>query len=120
GVPVLDTPGAGTWTADDATQSLAVKFGGATGPVDLTVVTVSSGNGLVTWMIVGPGAKNDFTVPHISNLPVAGNFGLVSGGIETTVNVARIDQFEYGKLRYGQLSQGAWNAYATDALDGAY
>jgi len=118
-VPVLDTPGSGTWTPDDTAQALPVKFGGATGPVDLTVVTVGSGNGLVTWTIVAPGAKTDFTVPDISKLP-AGNFGLVSGGIETTVNVARIDQFEYGKLRYGQLGQGAWNAYATDALDGAY
>lgn len=122
GVPVLGQPGNGTWAPDDVKQAMHVSFTGASGPVDLTVISVTSGNGLVTWTIVAPGAKSDFDVPDLTKLAPAPpkNLGLVPGAISTTVQVARIDGFEYGKLRYGQLSQGAWNAFAFDSLSGAY
>ena len=38
----------------------------------------------------------------------------------TTINVARIDDFKYEKLRLGQLSSASWSAYAVDAINGAY
>lgn len=122
GVPVLGQPGAGTWAGDPVTKSMHVSFGGAAGPVDLTVIDVSSGNGLVSWTIVAPGAKKDFDVPDLGALDPAPPkpVGLVHGAIGTTVYVARIDDFAYGKLRYGQLSPGAWNAHAVDAMSGAY
>jgi hypothetical protein len=127
GVPVPISPGAGTWTPDDTAQALPIKFDGASGSVDLTVVRIGSGGGLINWTIVAPGAKKDFTVPDISKIPplvedgeVTWHYELVRGGIGTTVNVARVDDFKYEKLRLGQLSSASWSAYAIDAVNGAY
>ncbi|MDB4942736.1 MAG: hypothetical protein JWP97_2270 [Labilithrix sp.] len=114
GVPVLGTPGLGAW---DGTH---VSFTGASGPVDLSVVQVSSGNGLVSWNIVAPGGAQSFEVPDLDALATTSRLGLVHGPITTTVYAARIDGFAYGKLRQGQLGPSAWNAHAFDALSGAY
>lgn len=127
GVPVPISPNTGTWTGDDVAQSLPVKFDGASGSVDLTVIRVTSGGGLLSWNIVAPAAKKDFTVPDISKLPpmvedgeVVWTYGLVRGGISTSFSVARIDDFKYAKLRLGQLSPPSWSAYALDSVSGAY
>ncbi|MBX3209710.1 MAG: IPT/TIG domain-containing protein [Labilithrix sp.] len=114
GVPVLGEPGSGVWGGTH------VDFGGATGPADLSVMNVVSGGGLVTWTIVAPGGKTSFDVPDLAALPGPDPVGLVPGAISTTVYVARIEQFQYGRLRYGQLSTGPWSAYAFDNLGGVY
>jgi hypothetical protein len=36
------------------------------------------------------------------------------------VYVARIEQFQYSRLRYGHLGTGPWSAYAFDSLGGVY
>lgn len=111
-VPQLGQPGAGVWSGS------RVDFV-APPPVtaDLTLVQVTSG--LVTWTLVAPGAKTSFDVPDLSLVP-GPRVGLSRGAITTTVSLARIEQFNYGKLRYGQLQVGAWNAHAFDSLSGAY
>ncbi len=110
-VPTLQQPGTGTWSGTH------VQIG-ASGPVDLVEMGVSSGAGLVTWTIIAPGNATSFDVPDLSGLP--NNVGLIRGAIQTQVYVASITNFQYGTLRYGQLSSGAWNAFATDALSGVY
>jgi len=114
GVPVLGQPGLGTWNGTH------VEFTGASGPADISVTQVSSSYGLVSWTIVAPAAKRSFDVPDLNALPIADKLGIVPGAIATTVYVARVDGFAYGRLRSGQLSQSAWNAYAFDTLNGAY
>lgn len=114
GVPVLSQPGTGTWSGT------RVEFGGASGPVDLTLVSIISGGGLVSWTIVAPGAATAFDLPDLAALPGPDALGLARGPIQTTVYVARIDDFDYGRLRSGQLFQSAWNAAAYDSLSGAY
>jgi len=114
GVPVLSQPGSGPWSGTH------VEFGGGAGPVDLSVVRVTSGGGLVTWTIVAPGGKTSFDVPDLAALPGPDPVGLVRGAISTTVYVARIEDFDYARLRYGHLSTGPWSAYAFDSLDGVY
>ncbi|CAN5912866.1 hypothetical protein BH11MYX4_BH11MYX4_09700 [soil metagenome] len=114
GVPVLSEPGNGGWGGTH------VEFTGATGPVDLEEVQITSGNGLVTWTIAAPGGVKSFDVPDLAMLSSPDNLGLVRGAITTTVRAARIDGFTYGKLRQGQLTSTSWNAHAFDALDGAY
>jgi len=114
GVPVLSQPGNGSWNGTH------VEFTGATGPVDLEVIKVSSGNGLVSWTIAAPGGVRSFDLPDLAAIPSPDALGLVRGPISTTVRAARIDGFAYGKLRQGQLSTTTWNAHAFDALDGAY
>lgn len=114
GVPVLVQPSLGVWAGEH------VEFSGATGPADLSVTQISSGGGLVIWTIVAPGGATSFDVPDLAALPGPDPVGLLRGAIDTTVNVARIEQFEYGRLRYGHLAPGPWSAYAVDSLTGVY
>lgn len=118
GVPVLQAPGAGIWDGSHVT------FKAATGAVDLTVTTVSSAAGLVSWTIVAPGTNADFDLPDLEALEAQvkspDSLGLVHGTISTIVYAARIDDFQYATVRTGQLSTGGWNAYAADSLDGVY
>jgi len=112
-VPVLGQPGSGSW------GGAQVQYSGTTG-FELQVVQVESGNGLVSWVIAGPGGTTSFDVPDLRALPGPDALGLVGGAIKTTVHVGRIDGFSYGKMRQGQLSPGSWNAHAFDSLVGAY
>lgn len=114
GVPVPEEPSAGVWSGTH------VAYGGAAGPVDLALVQVKSGNGLVTWTIVAPGGVTSFDLPDLSALPGPDPLGLRPGPITTTFYVARIDGFSYGRVRQGQLSPRAFSAHAVDAVTGAY
>lgn len=110
-VPVLREPANATWGGTHVRVDL-----GST--VDLVRIDVNSGGGLVVWEIVAPGTATSFDVPDLSTLP--NHVGLVRGAVTTTAYVARINAFDYGKVRYGQLGSGSWNAYAIDALGGNY
>lgn len=114
GVPVPVAPAGGAWNGTH------VEFSGGAGPVDMSLVQVSSGSGLVTWTIAAPGGVTSFDVPDLAALPGPNPVGLVHGPITTTVQVARIDGFSYGNLRSGHLSSASWNAYAFDTKSGAY
>jgi hypothetical protein len=110
-VPVLKEPNSGTWGGTHV--SLAVN-----GSFDLIVMQVSSGNGLKVWQIVAPGGTSAFDLPDLSMLP--NDVGLLRGAIGVSVSIARIDGFDYGTLRTGQLYSSAWNAYASDGVSGTY
>jgi hypothetical protein len=110
-VPKLVQPATGTWAGTHVEIQM-------TESVDLAFVNVSSAGGLVAWQIVAPGDALSFDLPDLSR--VTGIGSLVRGPITTKVQVARIADFDYGTMRTGQLSQGAWNAYAEDARSGAY
>jgi hypothetical protein len=111
GVPGFVQPGAGTWGGTH------VQFQ-ETGTFDLSVTYVSSAGGLVSWEIVAPAGDTSFDVPDLSQVAGVGN--LYHGPITTSLSVARIGSFDYGSLRYGQLSSGGWSAYAQDSASGAY
>ena len=78
---------------------------------------VTSGGGLVTWMIVSPG-KTSFELPDLALFGT--KLGLIHGPLRTMAYVAHLEDFHYEKLRYGQLGSGAWPAYAVDGASGAY
>jgi hypothetical protein len=84
------------------------------------MLTITSGGGLVTWTIIAPGAATSFDVPDLAAIPSPDSLGLIHGPIYTSVYVARIEEFSYGRLRTGQLTSTAWNAYAFDSAGGAY
>ncbi|HZU83928.1 MAG TPA: hypothetical protein VE987_13465, partial [Polyangiaceae bacterium] len=110
-VPALIQPSAAAWTGTHVAMQ-------ASGPIDLAVVQISSGGGLVIWQIVAPGSDLSFDVPDLSQVPDVAS--LVHGPISTSFAVARIDSFDYGRLRYGHLSSAAWSAYALDTAAGSY
>ncbi len=114
GVPVHVEPASGAWGGTH------IELTGASGPVNLEVVQITSGNGLVTWTIAAPGGVKSFDVPDLAQLSSPDNIGLVRGSITTTLHAGRLDGFSYGKIRQGQLSSTSWNAHAVDVLNGAY
>jgi hypothetical protein len=109
-IPTLVQPGVTPWGGSHVQMQ-------ATGSIDLALLEVGSGAGLVTWTIVSPGNLS-FDLPDISQ--VSGVDSLVHGALSTTFAIAGIAGFDYGSLRTGQLSNSAWNAYAEDTATGSY
>ena len=109
-IPTLVRPGLTPWSGTQVQMQ-------ASGPIDLALVEVSTGGGLVTWTIVSP-ANLSFGLPDISQ--ISGVDSLQRGPISTTFWIAGIAGFDYGTLRTGQLSSSAWNAYAEDTANGSY
>jgi hypothetical protein len=110
-IPTMLQPSTSAWNG----THVALQ---ASGPIDLAVVNVSSGSGFVVWQIVAPGSNLSFDLPDLRQVPGVGT--LVHGPISTTFSIARLDGFNYGQLRYGQLRSSAWNAYAQDTTSGSY
>lgn len=113
-IPVLAEPGQGVW---DGTH---IRFTAPSGPSELNVLTITSGAGLVTWTIAVPAGRTTFTVPDLAALPGPDPVGLRQGAITTTLYSARIEGFEYARLRSGNLGSGTWTAYSVDSLTGVY
>ncbi|MFO0679724.1 MAG: IPT/TIG domain-containing protein [Polyangiaceae bacterium] len=110
-VPVVLEPRSTSWSGT------TVKFQ-ASGPIDLVKLEIASGGGLVTWSVHAPGSVREFTLPDLRSLPPL--FGIVPGTVQATLSVARIDGFDYAKLRSGQTNAGGWSAYAVDQLYATY
>jgi IPT/TIG domain len=110
-IPALVEPSTQTWGGTHVTLQAA-------GPVDLALVDLTTGDGLVTWQVVAPGTDLSFDLPDLTQ--VQGIEQLVHGSLVTTFAVARIDGFQYGLLRSGQLASSAWSAYAEDVVNGSY
>lgn len=114
-VPKLTTPAPNaTW---DGTALASTRAPGGS-DIDLFVYEVASGGGLISWKVIAPGSADSFRLP---DLKAAGpNLGLSPGPITITVNAARIDNFVYGALRYRDIAQRGWTAYATDVFYATY
>jgi len=110
-VPVLVNPSTTTWSGTHIQLQ-------ASGPIDLAVVNLVTGNGLVTWQVVTPGTDLSFDLPDLSQ--VQGIEHLVHGELTTTFDIARINGFQYGQLHSGQLGPSAWSAYAEDTVSSSY
>jgi IPT/TIG domain len=108
-LPVLTMPAKDTrWDLRrlDLTQTTASQ------PVDLTVVRVTAGGGLHEWTIVAPGPRTQLSLPDLAELDPGA--ALPRGSIEIETTLAHIRDFNYGTLRYRELTPRGWNAYATD------
>lgn len=110
-IPKLLQPSIATWSGTHVQIQ-------ASGPIDLAVVDVTSGSGLVNWRIVAPGSDLSFDLPDIAQIPNVGH--MAHGPLSTTFSIARMNGFQYGLLRTGQLSTSAWSAYAQDVAQGTY
>jgi hypothetical protein len=107
-VPVLTTPAANTaW--DGVSLETTFPPGGA--PVDLTVYDIAAGNGLVHWTIAVPGGAQAITLPSLAGIP---DLAIPAGPLSIAVYGARVDGFDYKKLRYRQLRPQGMSAYSLD------
>jgi hypothetical protein len=106
-VPEMTSPSASAaW--DGQTVSFTVDTTNGAVP-DLVEVVIGSGDGSTSWTIVAPGSTRTVTLPNLASHP---ELGLPGGALNVTVTVATLDAFDYGQLRYGQLSRTAWTKYA--------
>ena len=114
-VPILTAPAPNSaWDG----KSLASKRTAGGAPVDLFVYDVESAGGLVAWTVVAPGGSQSFSLPDLNAL--SPDLGLRTGPLSITVNAARIENFAYGTLRYRDITQRGWAAYATDVFYASY
>lgn len=114
-VPALAAPASSSvW--DGRTLDVTIPPGGA--EVDLVLVDVQSGGGLVNWQIVAPGTRRTMTLPDLRLL--GDDLGLIQGPITVQLSAAHIRDFVYGALRYRDLSERGWNAYARDIFFANY
>jgi hypothetical protein len=108
-LPILVAPPKDTkWDMSSLTlqQSLAGER------VDLTVINIEGGQGLYNWTLVAPGPRDELKLPDLAALdPEA---ALPVGSMVIHAALAHIEGFDYGSLRYRQLQERGWNAYARD------
>lgn len=113
-VPTLDSPASSTrWNR--TSFDLAREKGGPA--PDLTLIDVSSGNDLVAWRIVAPGAPEHLEVPDLSAIDP--ELALVAGPLAVDVRLVTIDDFSYATLATAKLTRG-WRAYAEDVFFASY
>ncbi|MFO0569314.1 MAG: IPT/TIG domain-containing protein [Polyangiaceae bacterium] len=108
-IPTLEQP-----STNGAFSGTELAWGAAAGgqSVELHVITIQSGGGLVNWTVAAPG---NVSSTHLPNLAALGaELALQPGAITIGVVRAHIDPFDYGALRYRQLDSRGWNAYASD------
>lgn len=86
--------------------------------VALTVFEIESRGGLVVWKVVAPGERREIDLPNLREM--GNGLALKSGSITINVAAAVIDEFDYGSLRYRQLTTRGWDAYALDAFSANY
>jgi hypothetical protein len=99
-------------------SSLELKHAAGGPEPDLTLIDVSSGDGLITWRIIAPGAPDHVEVPNLSALDP--DLALVGGPLAIDVNFATIDNFSYGGLTSANLEPRGWRAYAEDVFFATY
>ena len=111
GVPLLTTPAPNTaWDG----KNITVSFAPGGSPIELTVLDISSGNGLVHWLIAAPGGAQAITVPDLSGFP---DLALPPGPLKIAVYGGHLDPFDYTKLRYRDLRPTGMLAYSLDYFD---
>ncbi len=110
-VPVLDYPAfGGAWDG----KRLSYSFAPSASPIDLTVLQIQSGGGLVTWLVAAPGGTRAITLPDLRTVFSKGS--LVPGNVSINVTGGHIVGFDYGQLRYRQLNASGFDAYSADAF----
>jgi hypothetical protein len=114
-IPVLTSPAPNSaWNG----TALSSKRAGGGSEVDLVVYDIESANGLIAWTVVAPDSSASFTVPDLN--AISPDLGISPGPLTISVSAAHIANFTYGALRYRDITQRGWTAYATDVFYASY
>jgi hypothetical protein len=114
-VPVLEHPAPGTrWSG----ERLEVSWPAGGTPVDLVVFEIRSAGGLINWTVAAPGSSQAISLPNLKAISRDG--ALAAGALSIRVTAASIEDFDYGSLRYRQLSPRGFDAFALDAFAASY
>jgi hypothetical protein len=113
GVPTLTNPsGNAGWDG----MNLATRFATTSATPDLTVYDITSGNGLVHWLIAAAGGSQAIVVPNLAGYAFPEG-ALPSGPISIAVYGAKVTNLNYGALLYKQLRPQGMAAYSLDYFD---
>jgi hypothetical protein len=110
GIPRPVSPPTGGMLPEDRT----LRFSLEGEPADLIIVDITDGTGFPVWSEVLPGHVREVPVPDFSQLE--GHSDLAPGFISWTVTAVKIDEFEYNRFRYAQLSSRYFTHTAINVL----
>jgi hypothetical protein len=114
-VPRLTTPATNArWDGRELSWTAAA---GGLEP-NLTILDVSTAAGLYDWRIIAPGENDSVRLPDLG--AVDPDLAWPRGAQTVAIVRARVNDFEYGALRYRDLTERAWTAHATDAFFSSY
>lgn len=110
-VPVLDAPAFGaSWNG----RQVSYRFAASPAPVDLTVLNIESGGGLVTWLVAAPGGSRTVNLPDLGAAFPEG--AIEPGSVSILVYGARVGGFDYTRLGYGKLQPSGFDAFSLDVF----
>lgn len=110
-VPVLSTPKRnGVWDG----RNLAWTYAPGGLDADLAVLDVVAGSGLYDWRVVAPASTRSVTLPDLG--AVSAGLAWPNGEQAVSVSLAKVRDFNYANLRYRDLTERGWTAYASDAF----
>jgi hypothetical protein len=114
-VPLLQHPSSDElWDG----HQLSVEWAPGGREVDVILVQIQSGYGLVNWTIAAPSTARELDLPALAQLDP--ELDLKPGPIQIVLTVAHIEQFDYGLLRYRHLAERGWDAFARDVYTARY
>jgi hypothetical protein len=108
-VPVLTEPEVnGTWNGRDLRWSFAASGLDAS----LAIVDVETAGGLYDWRIVAPGDARSVELPDLG--AVNPDLAWPTGQQTIVITRAQIKDFQYSALRYRDITDRGWTAYAAN------
>lgn len=113
--PFIPLPKFVSPSADKPWDGRTVKLDLPAGSADLIVVGLNASDGSTSWTIVAPGDARTINLPDFVAKP---ELGLPNGNLVLGAIAAKLEDFSYDAVRYGQLGRSAWSAYAYDTMFG--
>lgn len=108
-VPVIETPLPGTQFDG---KHISFKTAPGATSIDVSVIKLTAGAGLVEWLISVPPGKTSVELPDLASI----GLGLIPGPIDIAIYCGHVQPFDYGTLVYRQLGSRGWSAYAYDVF----
>jgi hypothetical protein len=113
--PFVQLPKIISPAADKPWDGRTVKLDLPPSTADLILVDVSSADGSSSWTIVAPGDARTINLPDFSANP---ELAVPGGNLLLGALAAKLDDFTYDAVRYGQFGRSAWSAFAYDTAFG--
>jgi hypothetical protein len=113
--PFIPLPKFITPAADKSWDGRTAKIDLPAGSADLIILAMNASDGSTTWTVVAPGDARTINLPDFSAKP---ELGLPTGNLTLGAIAAKLEDFSYDAVRYGQLSRTSWSAYAYETAFG--
>jgi len=111
--PFIPLPKVSFPSVDKAWDGRTVKIDLPDKVADVIILGIGSGDGSTAWTIIAPGDTREITLPDFAGKP---ELGLPTGNLTLGLTAAKIDDFVYDEVRYGQLRKSAWHSYSFDTM----